>query len=84
MASNLPKAGYNLVVHDQDAVKVEKAVSEWSNTTASNGDAAAFENCEVIITMLPQGKIVREVLLGENGIAKGLKRGRRLAGIRSF
>lgn len=75
MASNLPKAGYHLVVHDADQSKAEKAAKEWKNTTASGGKAEAFSQCEVIITMLPQGKIVREVLFGQNGIAKGLKEG---------
>lgn len=75
MASNLPRAGYQLVVHDADAAKAEKAAKEWKNTTASNGDPQAFANCEVIVTMLPQGKVVREVLLGKNGIASGLKAG---------
>lgn len=75
MASNLPKAGYSLVVHDADAAKAERAASEWKNTTASHGKPEAFADCEVIVTMLPQGKIVREVLLGKNGIAPGLKAG---------
>lgn len=75
MASNLPKAGYTLIVHDADFSKAQKAASEWPNTTSSNGDPSAFANCEVIITMLPQGKIVREVLLGEKGIAASLKPG---------
>lgn len=76
MASNFPKAGYHLVVHDADVAKAERAASEWQNTTASQGRSEAFAQCEVIITMLPQGKIVREVLLGKEGIAKALKPGR--------
>ncbi|KAM0712061.1 hypothetical protein Q7P37_011155 [Cladosporium fusiforme] len=75
MASNLPKAGYQLVVHDVDTSKAQKAASEWPNTIASNGEPAAFADCEVIVTMLPQGKIVREVLLGSQGIASALKPG---------
>lgn len=75
MASNLPKAGYTLVVHDADAAKADRAAREWKNTTASQGKADAFSDCEVIVTMLPQGKIVREVLFGQNGIAKTLKPG---------
>lgn len=75
MASNLPKAGYQLIVHDADESKAQKAASEWPNTTASKGEPAAFADCEVIITMLPQGKIVREVLLGSKGIASALKPG---------
>lgn len=75
MASNIPKAGYNVVVHDSDQSKVDRAAKEWQNTTASGGRAGAFSECEVIITMLPQGKIVREVLFGDNGIAPGLRAG---------
>jgi len=75
MASNLPKAGYRLVVHDADESRAKRAATEWQNTTASMGKATAFADCEVIITMLPHGKIVREVLLGENGIASDLKAG---------
>ncbi|KAK5118133.1 hypothetical protein LTR62_004180 [Meristemomyces frigidus] len=75
MASNLPKAGYNLVVHDTDAAKAQRAAKEWNHTTASEGKPGAFSDCEVIITMLPQGKIVRDVLLGKNGIVPALKPG---------
>lgn len=75
MASNLPRAGYKLVVHDADQAKAERAAKEWQNTTASHGMPEAFADCEVIVTMLPQGKIVREVLFGKQGIAPGLKAG---------
>lgn len=57
-------------------------------TTTDDDDAAgggaggtalvrdAFASCEIVMTMLPNGKIVREVLLGgENGVAWGLQPG---------
>lgn len=75
MASNLPKQGFHVVVYDIDSAKVEKAAREWENTTASNGDAESFRECDVVVTMLPQGKVVREVVLGDRGIAKKLKPG---------
>ena len=75
MASNIPKSGYNLIVHDVDTEKVQRAAKEWPNTTAWNGDPKQFHDCEVVITMLPQGKVVREVLLGKNSIASGLRPG---------
>ena len=89
LASNLPKAGYQLIVHDADVVKAQKAAAEWPNTTAAAAAAAASKNtatagelspsafaaCEVIITMLPQGDIVRKVLLGPDGIAPSLRPG---------
>lgn len=76
MASNLPKAGYQLVVHDADGAKVQRAATEWPNTTAAQGSPEAFADCEVIVTMLPQGKVVREVLLGKDNFARSLKPGR--------
>ena len=75
MSSNIPKKGFNLVVHDQDQAKVKKAVSEWKNTTSGSDDPSAFSKCSVIVTMLPNGKIVRDVLLGSKGIAPSLKPG---------
>jgi len=75
MASNLPKAGYKLVVHDADTARADRAAQEWKNTVASQGKADAFSECEIIVTMLPHGKVVREVLFGDNGIAKALKSG---------
>jgi 3-hydroxyisobutyrate dehydrogenase-like beta-hydroxyacid dehydrogenase len=80
MSSNLPKNGYNLVVHDQDPDNVNKAVAKWKSTssaTSSSGTPVpeAFKDCEVVITMLPHGGIVREVLFGEFGIASSLKPG---------
>jgi 3-hydroxyisobutyrate dehydrogenase-like beta-hydroxyacid dehydrogenase len=75
MASNLPKHGFCVVVYDIDPDKVQKAAKEWENTIASNGDANSFQDCDVVVTMLPQGKVVREVILGVRGIATGLKPG---------
>ncbi len=74
MASNLPKNGYHLVVHDQDMAKVQRAVSEWQNTTAG-ASSSSFSDCSVVITMVPQGKIVRDILLGASGIATSLRPG---------
>lgn len=41
--------------------------------TASTAKAIA-EQCDVIITMLPNSPHVKEVALGENGIIEGAKR----------
>lgn len=60
MSSNLPKNGYNLIVHDLDQEKVKRA-TQWTNTTAANGPES-YKDCDVIITMLAHGGIVREVL----------------------
>lgn len=74
MASNLPKNGLNVVVFDIDTEKVQKAAREWENTVASDGSAESFKDCDLIVTMLPQGKVVREVIIGK-GMEKALRPG---------
>ncbi|KIX01129.1 uncharacterized protein Z518_10195 [Rhinocladiella mackenziei CBS 650.93] len=75
MASNLPRAGFHLVVRDTDPARERKFAEENQNTTVAQGGVDGFKDCDVVITMLPQGRVVREVVLGEKGIAKGLKPG---------
>lgn len=75
MASNLPRAGFKLLVRDADPQREQDFAKANKNTTVAEQGADAFGDAEVIVTMLPQGKVVREVLLGENGIAAALKKG---------
>ncbi|KAL2425399.1 hypothetical protein ABEF95_014881 [Exophiala dermatitidis] len=75
MASNLPRAGFHLVVRDADPAREQKFAQDNPNTVVAEAGPYGFEDCDVVVTMLPQGKVVREVVLGENGIAKGLKPG---------
>ncbi len=73
MALNLLKAGFTLTVNDlnQDAVKT---VVE-AGAVAANSAKEVAENSDVIITMLPASKHVKEVVLSENGILAGAKAG---------
>ncbi|KIW61157.1 hypothetical protein PV05_01314 [Exophiala xenobiotica] len=75
MASNLPRSSFNLVVRDADPAREKEFASKYQNVTIAEPGPNAFKDCDVVITMLPHGKVVREVVLGENGIAKGLKSG---------
>lgn len=72
MSKNLLKAGYEVVISDlnQDSIKEVVAVG---GSAADNKTIA--ESCEVIITMLPNSPQVKEVMLGDNGIAKFMKAG---------
>ena len=76
MASNIPRAGFQLIVRDADPEREQKFAKENDNTSVAQAGPDGFKDCDVIITMLPQGKVVREVVLGENGISKGLKPGK--------
>ena len=76
MASNLPKRGFNLIVHDANP-ESEKKFAETNKGVriADRNDPDAFKEAEVIVTMLPQGHVVREVMLENPGFARGLKPG---------
>jgi 3-hydroxyisobutyrate dehydrogenase-like beta-hydroxyacid dehydrogenase len=77
MSSNLPKNNYNLIVHDTDLTRTARAAREWENTTVADASSpsTAFSTCDILITMLPNGHVVRDVLLGKGGFAPGLKSG---------
>lgn len=66
MASNLVKAGHAVWVHDVSAEAVTGLVAQGA--TAAGSAAALGENCEVVFTSLPTPAIVREAVLGKDGI----------------
>lgn len=65
MASNLIKAGHKLVIYDAQPERTAELAAihevEVAQSLPELGQA-----CSTVITMLPDGKIVREVLCGEN------------------
>lgn len=76
MAANLPKAGFKVIVRDVDQEREKKFVKEFPDAAKIAGESEdAFKEVDVLVTMLPHGKVVREVLLGKEGVAKGLKPG---------
>jgi 3-hydroxyisobutyrate dehydrogenase-like beta-hydroxyacid dehydrogenase len=76
LASTLARAGYFLVVQDADPSRGESFAKEHPSSKAvAAGDGNAFNEVDVLVTMLPNGEIVRDVLLGDSGVAKGLKEG---------
>jgi 3-hydroxyisobutyrate dehydrogenase len=76
MARRLIGAGYKLVVADAVPATADKLVAEHGSAVErSAGPATLGKACRVVITMLPDGKVVREVLLGASGIAPHLAAG---------
>ena len=66
MAKNLINAGYKLVVLDVNHSPLEELKAMGAEAAASPAEVAS--KVEKIITMLPDGPEVEEVVLGENGI----------------
>ncbi|MEA2777396.1 MAG: 3-hydroxyisobutyrate dehydrogenase [Acetobacteraceae bacterium] len=73
MASNLQKAGHDLVVHDltrQAASKHLNAGASWAETPR-----AVAEACDIVFTSLPTPADVQKVGTGENGLIEGFRKG---------
>ncbi|MFW5980741.1 MAG: 2-hydroxy-3-oxopropionate reductase [Halanaerobiaceae bacterium] len=73
MAKNLIDAGYELIAYDID----ENSLNEIVDYGAKRGESSRgiAQNCEVIITMLPDSPDVKDVVLGEKGIIEGVSEG---------
>lgn len=71
MAANLLRAGFPLTVFNRSRAKSESLV-EMGAVVAESPQQLA-QASEVIITVLPDTKTVKQVLFGENGVAAGLQ-----------
>lgn len=72
MAANLARAGYRLVLGDRNVDAARRAAPDGA-TIAETADA--FGAVDILITMLPDGGIVRDALIGPDGVAPALRRG---------
>jgi 3-hydroxyisobutyrate dehydrogenase-like beta-hydroxyacid dehydrogenase len=68
------------VVRDADSSRAQQFAKENPNSAvAGEDDEDAWKYVDILVTMLPNGKVVRDVLLGDGGegagIARGLKAG---------
>lgn len=70
MASNLIKQGHRLSVFDISPTAVSALVAQGATAAAS--PAQAVLDAEFVITMLPNGDLVREVLFGAAGVCSTL------------
>ncbi|HEY1767164.1 MAG TPA: 2-hydroxy-3-oxopropionate reductase [Terracidiphilus sp.] len=73
MLKNLLKAGHTVVAYGRNEEKLDAVVKDGAVRGASNSDVGA--RAPIVITMLPDGPEVEEVVLGANGILAGAKPG---------
>jgi len=71
MAKNLLKAGYELLVYNKNRASAE--LVEAGATAA--GIEEIGSSCDLVLTMLPNSPQVKEVMLGEGGVAQYMKEG---------
>ena len=74
MAERLLKAGYSLQVADKNETAVRDFITAHGGTATSSLPALA-EWADAAITMLPDGKAVQEVVLGDQGLISRLRAG---------
>ncbi len=73
MAGHIQTAGYSLTVFDTDQARVAKFINDHKCQSATT-PAALGKQSDIVITMLPDGKVVRGVLF-EDGLADALTTG---------
>jgi 3-hydroxyisobutyrate dehydrogenase len=76
MASNLARAGHDVVVYDIDRSRAERFAAEFGARRAASL-AELGQAVDVVVTMLPTGQIVRSVMLEmeQGGLAAALPAG---------
>jgi 3-hydroxyisobutyrate dehydrogenase len=73
MASHIARAGHALIVSDVDAAAAQRLAAEATVRIAQRPED--FRGTDIVVTMLPTGAIVRDVLVGPRGIALELSKG---------
>ncbi len=73
MMKNLLKAGHSVVAYTRTKSVLDACVADGAERGASNKDVGA--RADVIVTMLPDGPQVEEVVLGAGGILEDAKPG---------
>src|SRR5260221_12300867 len=71
MSRNLHQAGFKLALYDINETVVARLAREYGAEIAAT-PADVARTCRVVITIVPDGKIVREVALGNDGLASGM------------
>ena len=75
MAGHLARAGYPLTVFDVDAASARRTAEANPGAVAVATPKALAGRSDIVITMLPNGRIVQQVALGPDGLADGFARG---------
>lgn len=73
MAKNLLKGGYTeLLVNDRNQAVIDEVVAAGAQAATQ---PEIGEQCDVVLTMLPNSPQVKEVMLGEDGVAAHMRPG---------
>ena len=73
ISKNLKKAGFDLLAGVRNPARIKEAAD--SGIAVAESFAQVAQKCDIIVTMLPNSPQVKDLLLGENGIAKEARPG---------
>ena len=73
MALNIVTGGHELTVYDRSPEAVARLVAAGARAAASAREVGAAS--DIVVTMLPEPQHVEQVVLGEDGVAAGLRPG---------
>jgi len=75
MAGHLPPAGYALSAYDSDPRALELLRARTPAAVILDSPQAVAAVSDIVITMLPNGRVVESVVFGPAGLAEGLASG---------
>ena len=73
MALNIVKGGHELTVYDRSAEAVARLTDAGAKAATSAREVGAAS--DIVVTMLPEPQHVEQVVLGDDGVAQGLRAG---------
>ena len=74
MARNLINSGYQLTGYDTNREAVDRLAADGAEAVSSLKGADA--SADVVITMLPDDRVVQEAVTGKDGAREGMPEGR--------
>lgn len=75
MATHLADAGYHITIYDVHRARIEQVVSDQPTMAMADSPLEVAKASDIVFTMLPSGKYVQKVALGEYGLIKGFNPG---------
>ena len=75
MSRHIAEAGYDLLLYDINPAPASEIARDYENVSVAENPKTVAEGSDIVITMLPSGKPVQEVAIGNNGLIEGFKPG---------
>ena len=75
MAGHLARVGYPLTVFDINPAQAQSLRKDFPEIQVGNNPREVAVAAEIVVTMLPSGAYVRDVVMGDQGLIHGLRPG---------